>query len=74
MKTIIFITVLIGKKPADAEYRNICSKGYTNNWRKEIFVINSVLKTDTWTHEIKNLIRETTIGSFYEKELLLSKL
>ena len=38
---------------------------------KKIFVI---LKTNPWTYKIKDLNGKTIIGSFYEKELLLSKL
>ena len=33
-----------------------------------------VLKTNPWTCKFKNSNEETTIGSFCEKELLLSKL
>ena len=29
------------------KYKNILSKGYTDNWSREIFVINSVMKTNT---------------------------
>ena len=35
-------------------------------------VVDSVLKTNPWTYKIKDLSREKIIGSFYEKELLLS--
>ena len=38
----------------------------------EVFIIDSLLKTNTWTYKIKDLIGEKTIGSFYKKELLLS--
>ena len=38
----------------------------------EIFIIDSVLKTNSWTYEIKDLNGEKIIGSFYEKELLRS--
>ena len=48
------------------------SKGYTENWSREIFIIDSVLKSNPWTYKIKYLNREKTIGSFYEKELLRS--
>ena len=34
----------------------------------------SVLKTNPWTYKIKDQKEEKIIGSFYEKELLLSKL
>ena len=52
------------------KYKNIFSKGYTENWSREIFIIDSVLKTNPWTYKIKDLNREKIIGSFYEKELL----
>ena len=59
-------------------YKNIFSKVYTENWSREIFIINLYtlilflklilgLKT-------KDLNGEKLIGSFYEKELLRSKL
>ena len=53
------------------QYKNIFSKGYTKNSSREIFLINSVLKTNPWTYKIKDLNGEKVIGSFYEKELLL---
>ena len=56
------------------KYKNVFSKGYTENWSREIFIINSVLKTNPWTYKIKDLNGEKIIGSFYEKELLRSKL
>ena len=54
------------------KYENIFSKGYIENWLREIFVIDSVLKTNPWTYKFKDLIREKLIGSFHENELLLS--
>ena len=30
------------------KYKNIFSKVYTENWLREIFIINSVLKTYPW--------------------------
>ena len=56
------------------KYKNICSKGYTENWSREIFVIDSVFKTNPWTDEMKDLNREKIIESSCEKQLLLSKL
>ena len=35
-------------------------------------MIESVFKTKPWMHKIKDLNGQTIIGSFYEKELLLS--
>ena len=42
------------------KYKNIFSKGYTENWSREIFVIDSVFK-------IEGINGENIIGSFYEK-------
>ena len=47
--------------------KNIFSKGYTENWSREIFIIVSVLKTNPWSYKINNLNGEKIIGSFYEK-------
>ena len=55
-------------------HKNIFSKGYTENSSREIFIIDIVLKTNPWTYKLKNLNGEKIIGSFYEKELLLSVL
>ena len=41
---------------------------------KEVFIIDSVLKTKPWPHKIKDLNGKTIIQSFYEKWLILSKL
>ena len=49
------------------KYRNIFSKVYTENWSREILIIDSVLNTNSWTYKIKYLNGEKTIGSFYEK-------
>ena len=54
------------------KYKNTFNKGYTENWSREIFIINSVLKTNPCTYKIKDLDGEKKIGSFYEKELLRS--
>ena len=56
------------------KYKNICSKGYTETWSREIAIIDSVLKSNHWTYKLKDLNGENIIGSLYEKELLLSVL
>ena len=38
--------------------KNIFSKGYTGNWSGEIFIINSVLKINSWTYKINDLNAE----------------
>ena len=54
------------------KYKNNFSKSYTENWPRKSFVTNSVSKTIPWKYKIKDLNGEKIIGSFYEKELLLS--
>ena len=49
------------------KYKNIFSRGYIENWSREIFIIDSVLKTYPWTYKIKDLKGEKIIGSFDEK-------
>ena len=49
------------------KYKNNFSKRYTENWSGEIFIIDSVSKTNPWTYKITNLNGEKIIGSFYEK-------
>ena len=52
------------------KYKNIFTQGYTENWSREIFIIDSLLKTNPWIYRIKGLNGENIIGSFYEKQLL----
>ena len=59
--------VKVGDRVSITKYKNMFSKVYTENWSSEIFVIDSVLKTDPWTDIIKYLNREKILGSFYEK-------
>ena len=40
----------VGDRVRITKHRNIFSKGYTQNRSKEIFVIDSVLKTNQWTY------------------------
>ena len=56
------------------KHKNIFSRDCIKNLSKETFVIDSVLKTNKWTNNIKDLNGEKIIESFYEKELLLSNL
>ena len=56
------------------KYKNIFSENYTENWSKETFFIDSVLKTNPCTYKIKDLNRVKIIKRFYEKEFLLNKL
>ena len=42
------------------------------NWSRETFTTDSVLKTNHWTYRMKDLNWEKIVGSFHEKELLQS--
>ena len=55
-----------------AKYKNIFNKSYIENWSRETFIIDPVLKVNPGTYKLKDLNVEKVIGSFYEKELLLS--
>ena len=54
------------------KYAITFSKGYTENWSREIFIIDSGLKTIPWAYKLEDLNGEKVIGSFYEKELLIT--
>ena len=43
----------INDKVKISKYKNIFSKGYTENWSREIFITDSVLKTNPWTYKLK---------------------
>ena len=43
------------------KYKNIFSKGYTENWSREVFIIDSSLKSNPWTYKIKDLKGEKFI-------------
>ena len=56
------------------KYNIIFSKGYAENWSREIFLTDSLIfKTNSWTYKIKYLNGEKA-GRIHEKELLLSTL
>ena len=52
------------------KYKNIFSKGYTQNWSEEILIINKAKNTVPWTYLINELKGEEIKGRFYEKELI----
>ena len=64
----------VGDRARITKYTNIFSKSYTENWLKEISFIDSMVKANPWTYKIEDLNGEKMIGSFCEKEMLLSKL
>ena len=42
-------TFKVGDRVRITKYKNILSKSYFENWSREIFAIDSVLKTNPWT-------------------------
>ena len=52
-----------------SKYKNICAKGYTQNWSEEVFIISKIQNTVPWTYVISDLNSETITGAFYEQEL-----
>ena len=52
-----------------SKYKNIFTKGYTQNWSEEVFVVRKIKHTVLWTYVISDLNGGPIAGSFYEKEL-----
>ena len=52
-----------------SKYKNIFAKGYVPNWSEEVFIVNKIKSTVSWTYTISDLSGEQIIGSFYKKEL-----
>ena len=57
----------VGDRVTVSKYKNVFAKGYVPNWSEEVFVVNKIKNTVTWTYEINDLNGEKVIGSFYEK-------
>ena len=51
--------------------KNIFRKSCTENWSRETFIIDSVLKTNRWTYQIKDLNGEKIIVSLHEKGIVV---
>ena len=49
------------------KYKNIFTKGYTQNWSEKVFIISKIKNTVPWTYVISDLNGEPIAGSFYEK-------
>ena len=63
----------IGDIVRTSKYKNIFAKGYTLNWSDEVFVINKVKNTVSWTYVISDLKGEEIIGTFYRREMQKKK-
>ena len=72
MDTIVVIMILLVKRSIYADYPVLTKeyessqrllslklvKSYTENWSKEILLIDSVLKANSWKYKIKDLNRK----------------
>ena len=56
-----------------SKYKNIFSKGYTQNWSEDVFVVSKIKNTVPWTYVIYDVNVEPITGSSYEKELKKNK-
>ena len=63
-----------GDRVRISKFKNIFAKGYTPNWRSEIFIVDKINDTVPYTYNLKDLSDEEIIGSFYDKELQKSTL
>ena len=52
----------VNDRVRNTKFKNIFSKGYTQNWSREIFIIDSILKNNPWTYKTKDLNGEKIIG------------
>ena len=64
----------VGDTVRISKFKNIFAKGYTPNWRKEIFIVDKINDTVLYTYNIKDLNDDEIIGSFYDRELQKTKL
>ena len=71
MKNILMILLLINDRIRITKYKNIFSKDYTEYWSREIFIIDSVLKTNPCSCKLKGLNARKIIGSFYQKKIVV---
>ena len=59
----------IGDRVRISNFKNIFTKVYTPNWSSEIFIVDKINDTVSYTYNLKDLNDEEIIGSFYDKEL-----
>lgn len=57
-----------------SKFKTIFEKGYTPNWTTEVFTIRKVQRTIPPTYLLKDYRGQNIAGSFYEFELLKSKI
>ena len=63
----------VGDRVRISRCKNIFAKGYAPNWSSEIFIVDKINDTVSYTYNLKDLNDEEIIGSFYDKELQKTK-
>ena len=48
----------VGDRVRITKQENVFTKGYTDNWSREIFIIDSMMKTNPWIYR-NNLMKNT---------------
>ena len=64
----------VGDRVRISKFKNIFAKRYTPNWSNEIFIVNKINDTVSYTYNLKDLNDEEIRGSFYDRELQKTKL
>ena len=59
----------VGDRVRISKFKYIFAKEYTPNWSTEIFIVDKINDTATYTYNLKDLNDEEIIGSFYDKVL-----
>ena len=59
----------VGDRVRISKFKNIFAKGYTPNWSREIFILDTINDTVPYTYNLKDLNDEEIIASFYDSEL-----
>ena len=54
----------VGDRVRISKFKNIFAKGYTPNWRSEIFIVDKINDTVPYTYNLKDLNDEEILGSF----------
>ena len=57
----------VGDHVRISKYKNIFAKEYTPNWAEEVFIVNKIKNTVSWTYVISDLNGGEIAGSFHER-------
>lgn len=63
----------VGDRVRIKAYKKTFGNKYSNNWTREIFIVNEILNTNPITYKIIDLNNEEIVGSFYNEELQKTK-